>query len=730
MCGAPLDAQETGSIKGIVADSLTGERLPLVNVLISGKPIGAATDVNGFYFLSNAPAGTVKVRASLIGYRPVEQEITVRSRQLATLNFRLAPTEVSIEGVTTTAERRMRYDTDVSTQPIGAAEIEIVPAAVEADLFRTISILPGVVSTSDVTSQFYVRGGGGDQNLIVLDGMTIYNPFHALGLFSIFDADAIKEAEVLKGGFPAEWGNRLSSVISIHSKEGNKNRFSGKLSASVMSAKALLEGPAPWEGSWMVAARKSYFDGILQRFVRQPTPFDFYDVIARANIDNGEDGRISFHTLISDDRISQKSPIEPDYSWKNRAYGVSWFQVIQSRYVAEVSFSSSSFSGSLDPKQNQQMTPRLSEISDLYFNGQVTYFTDAGDSYGAGLMFRLPSYHYLFFNSAGYEREESSRSSETGLWFKYKVKQFAPFAFEAGLRSDFTALLSPLIDDAFEPRLSLSYAFSPSLSAKLSYSRVHQRTITITNEDDVVALFETWIPVPRDLPAEEADQYIIGVDGDLGFLPGLNFNIQSYYKNYKRLLDYNREKIDQYDPDFAFGTGKSYGGELFLEYKQAAVYGWISYSLGWTERRIGNLVYPPRYDRRHNLNLVAGYKLGQGWDLNLRWEYGSGLPYSQITGFYDRLGLGGIFDGPGYGTEPGTPYTVLGPKNQGRLPAYHRLDVSLSKTIPLAAHLKMILEASAINVYDRRNMFYYNRTTGERVDMLPFLPTANVRIEF
>lgn len=721
--------QERASIRGFVADSATGEKLPLVNVVIVGKSIGAATDANGFYFLGNIPAGACTIRASLVGYRLIEKEITLKPKQILNLNLTLAPTDVMMEGVTKFAERRIRYDTEISTQPIGAAEIELVPATVESDLFRTIAILPGIVTTGDVSSQFYVRGGGGDQNLIILDGMTIYNPFHALGIFSIFDSDAIKEAEILKGGFPAEWGNRLSSVINIRTKEGNKNKFAGKVSASLLSAKTMLEGPTPWNGSFMVAARKSYFDDVLQKFVRRQTPFDFYDVIARTNYEGGENMRISLHTLFSQDNITQSSQYEPNYAWKNRAVGISWLQLLENRFLTEVSLSSSSFSGELIPKENTEITPRLSEISDLYFNGNVNYFQDNGDVFGAGFMFRIPHYHYRFVNSSSFLRDDDTRGSETGIWFKYKFKQLTPFAIEVGIRSDFFALLSRYKDDAFEPRLSTSYALSPDLSLKFSYSRVHQRTISITNEDDVVSLFEVWIPVTKDKPAQEADHYIFGIDGDVQFIPGVNFNVQTYYKYFRRLLDFNREKVDASDPDFIFGNGKSYGLEFFLEHKHPVLYAWFSYSYGFTERSIGPIVYPPRYDRRHNLNFLLSYKMGAGWETNLRWEYGSGLPFSQIVGFYDRLGLEGIFDGSGYGAEQGSPYTVLGEKNKGRLPSYHRLDLSVSKSFQFD-FVKATIEANIVNAYDRQNMFYFNRITGERVDMLPFLPTANIRIEF
>lgn len=168
---------------------------------------------------------------------------------------------------------------------------------------------------------------------------------------------------------------------------------------------------------------------------------------------------------------------------------------------------------------------------------------------------------------------------------------------------------------------------------------------------------------------------------------------------------------------------------MFLEERHPRYYGMVSYTMSMTERTVGNFTYNPRYDRRHNLNLIAGYKPFDGWDVNVRWEYGSGLPFSQIIGFYDRLRFSGIFDGGGYATEPGEPYTMLGAKNGGRLPSYHRLDISVSKEFQFE-YVRLVAEASVLNVYDRKNMFYYDRSTGERIDMLPILPTVNLRVEF
>jgi hypothetical protein len=446
-------------------------------------------------------------------------------------------------------------------------------------------------------------------------------------------------------------------------------------------------------------------------------------------VSTGESGRLSIHTLLSGDVIRPGSEFDPEYTWSNAAYGMSWFQVLENKFLLETTFSFSNFIGELKPRSNAQITPRVSEVNDVYFNGSVTYFRDNGDQYGAGFMFRLPEYRYSFVNSANYRRDEVKKNSETGIWFKYKIKQFRPFSLELGVRSDIFSVLSPNSSDAFEPRLGFSWDISPQLAFKLSYARIHQRVITITNEDDVVSLFETWIPVPEDEPSQQADHYIVGIDGDIPFVPGLNFNVQAYYKDLSNLVDYNRDKVDADDPDFARADGRSYGYEVFIEERHPRYYGLLAYSLSFTERTIGDFTYYPRYDRRHSVNIIAGWKPAPGWDINVRWEYGSGLPFSQIIGFYDRLRFTGIFDGKGYIGENGEPYTMLGPKNTGRLPSYHRMDIAVSKSFEFE-FVRLVAEASVLNVYDRNNMFYYDRTTGERIDMLPILPTVNLRVEF
>jgi hypothetical protein len=555
--------------------------------------------------------------------------------------------------------------------------------------------------------------------------MTVYNPFHALGLFSIFDGDAIKAVNFFTGGFGSEYGTRLSSVLDISTRDGNRTRLSGKLSGGLLTAKALLEGPlGVWDGSWMVSVRKSHFDTILKRFLNEDVPLSFYDLIAKVNVGWGEDTRLSFQSLLSADDIRNSQITEPNFQWKNQAFGISLSQLFSDRFLAEGTFSRSFFKSSMDPQQGSTR-PQNSSLEDAYFNASITYYTDNRDEVRVGFTYSLPELSYSLVNTGGFAVNGGGNSPETSIWAKYRWLQPEWVNLEVGLRVNYISLMDEP-DYAFEPRLSVKFKIDPMVAIKGSWGRYFQRMITISNEDDAISLFETWVPIKSPLSPESADHYILGFEGDVGDY--LHYSLQGYYKYFKNLIGYNRDKIDRYDPDYVSGTGKAYGFEVYLKAASESSYGWLSYTLGSSTKTTNSYTYPPRFDRTHSLSFVGGYRLSGGWDVNVHWEFGSGLPFTKIVGFYDRLMLGGLFDGT-YVHETGEPYTIMGSKNGGRLPAYHRLDFGVSKLFYVDP-FKITLEGGVVNVYDRANIFYFNRSTGERVNMLPFMPTINLNVEF
>jgi hypothetical protein len=275
-----------------------------------------------------------------------------------------------------------------------------------------------------------------------------------------------------------------------------------------------------------------------------------------------------------------------------------------------------------------------------------------------------------------------------------------------------------------EPRISLSYAVWDDWKAKLAFGRHSQQTLTIHNEDDLISIFDYWIRVPLSMKPEQADHFVAGLDGTLLSIFGTS--IQSYYKNYRSILVYNRDKLTAADPDYVNGTGASYGLELLVRYGSPRLNLYAAYTLSRTALTLGSFTYSPRYDRRHNLNLLAKVIVTDDISLTLRWELGSGFPFTQSIGSYDRLKLGNRFPAD-YESETGEPYLVLGQKNAARLPTYHRLDASF------LYHFRVLgtggaFSISVMNVYDRKNPFYFDRNTGQRVNMIPIFPSATLQI--
>jgi hypothetical protein len=717
--------ESKGIIKGVVRDSLTGETIPFANITLEGTSYGASASVRGFYLIPEVPAGEYRVRAAAVGYEPKFQ--TVRIERNATVNaaFSLSPRPTEVEPITVTAERlKGMYEVAPAVQPISREEIQMVPVTLDPDLFRVVATFPGVVRTSDVSSQFYVRGGNGDQNLILLDGITVYNPFHGLGLFSIFDADAIKLSEFYSGGIGVEYGRRLSSVLNIVTRDGNSNRVSGKLNMGYLSGRALLEGPLP-SGSWIISGRKSFFERPLKKFLNQDVPLSFYDVIGKATLRSGSEARFAAHFFLSNDDIHQPSEFEPNYVWRNRGYGLSYEQLIADRLLVDFRLTYSRFVAQLDPQRSQQIRPQSTKVAEVNFTGNVSYYATPHEQLEAGMMWSIPSIETKLINNADIPVNFTGTVTESAIWLKYKFARWYPLYVDIGSRANFIFLLNDF-RYVLEPRIALKYQLVPEVALKTSFGRYHQQLMTISNEDDIISIFESWIPVPDRVGAEEADHYVVGAETTP--FEAVDVNVQGYYKRFRNLVTYNRDKVDRLDPDFLPGTGESYGVECFLKGGVRPLFGWISYSLGKAKRALGDFRFSPRYDRRHNLNVVAGLRLSGGWEFSAHWEFGSGLPFTKISGFYDRLLLGGIFDST-FARETGTPYTVLSGKNLGKLPDYHRLDFTASRTFTIDDY-KFSLEMSIVNVYNRKNLFYFNRFTGERVNMLPFFPTLSAKVEF
>ncbi len=722
-----LYSQNAGSLRGFVTDSTTGEPLPYCNILLKETNSGAATDQRGYFFIPSLKAGRYTLVVSYIGYRSEVYDIKIINNAMAYVNVRLLPAAVALPQLEKIGEK---YDaggnTNVSLNRIYTRELETIPAGVETDLIRSLKLLPGVNSTGDVTARYNVRGGASDQNLVLLNGIPVYSPFHALGLFSVVDPDMISVAEFYKTAFPVEYRGRLSSLLKITGKDGNKNRFAGIASGSFLSGKVLVEGPVP-DGSFMLSGRKSYSNKILGKFLNNKNvPVDFYDLSFNINYSNPEfleDSKFTFTSFVSSDNLDNPDPLQEDFSWKNQLFGITYFQwVTGSPLFYQVNLFSSYFSGEVIPNFSRTRA-KSNEINDVTVRAGFTYIFSNNDELSGGTEFATIRSGLKLENVRKAYTEISSQGTNVSFYANYKLGNIDNLMAEGGSRFNFTRFANGTAGDfSFEPRLSFTYKISPWLSLKGAWGIYQQELTTISDENAVISVFEPWIITPSYLKPAAAIHYVTGFN--ISPFDMLSFDIEGYYKLIHNLKSVNERKYFADDPDLVSGSGESYGLEVLSVFKQQPFSLNIAYSLSWAFKEIYGLKYQPRYDSRHNISVLFEYSFGSGWSASAAWYYNSGLPYTQVIGFYNKL----YFNDLGNRDFYFTPYTILASKNLGRLPDYHRLDLSVSKEFDIGS-FRFRADVSVINVYDRKNLFYYDRTTGERVNMLPFLPTASLRVE-
>lgn len=712
-------------IRGVVADSATGERIPHANITVRGTTRGASTNLSGFYLITNLPFGTYELVASAVGYRTEVRKIVVRGREPVVVNFKMSQRTVEFSEIIVESERVVEKLDAASIHVLGEQEILDVPSAGPQDVFRSLTLLPGIISTSDVSSKFYVRGGAGDQNLILLDGMRIYNPFHAFGVYSVFDPDIINSAEVFTGAFPAGYGNRLSSVVNLTTKQGNSSRLAGRAEANFLSGKLMLEGPIKGGNSWLVSGRTSLSDRGLKHFLRNPSPVSFYDAFLKATI-GSETGRNSFRGFISGDDITSPNPEEPDHSWRSHALAVSLSGLAYERIYVDGVVYSSSFKIRRDTKQSNVIFPAESRVGDDGMRVDFTIHTESSGVFMAGFQFDLPDYEFKFTTNANTQRTFQSTDTEIWLWLRHQ-QNFQILQTDFGVHMDVVSLASkgPSLQ-ALQPRASVALRLADLWRMRFSFGVYNQRVITISNEDDITSLFEAWISIPDPLRPEESHHYVLGLEGLL--TDDLSMDLQAYYKHYPSLVLYNREKYFPEDPDYINGKGKAYGAELLARFGSSLLDVYASYSIGWTQVTTGGFTYAPRYDRRHSVNTLGVLHPLANLDVAIRWEFGSGYPFTQTIGYYDRLLLSGLGSGPWYG-ETGLPYSILGEKNAARLPDYYRLDASVTYHFTFEP-LRGSIGLNLANFTNRKNILFYDRKTGQKVYMLDFFPSATLRIEY
>jgi hypothetical protein len=726
-------AQSEGvDIRGIVADSTNGERLPGVNVVVEGTGRGWVTNVNGFYLIAAVPRGRHTVTASAVGYWRKTLTVDIAGTEPITLSIILVPRVIESSEITIEGEREgEESQRNASIHVVTPHDIQQVPSAAQADLFRSMELLPGIASTSDVNSKFYVRGGAADQNLVLLDGMKLFNPFHAYGSFGVLDPQIIKSAEIYTGAFPANYGNRLSSVVNVTTRDGNRSSFAGDAGINFLSANVGLEGPIKGDNSWLVSGRKSLFDRTLEKIVPSAAPTSFYDLFFKGTIGNST-GRVGIRGFINNDEIKPGDPTQPGHAWRSAAFAGVISGLITDRIYMDLTLNLSTSEIIRSATVSSPVPAASSRISEWNFRGEFDVYPENQDHFAVGFESAFPNIRNVLPTRAGTERPYDDNEGELWLWFRY-IASLGPLGVDAGIHTELNTISDAVLGNRFvplrqilQPRLTVSYNVTGNWVAKAAYGVFTQNIITINNEDDLISLFDAWVYLPDKLRPEEADHYVLGIEGNI--TPQLSARIQGYLKDYRSIALYNPDKIFPEDPDYISGTGSSSGIETLLRYSLPLTDIYASYVLSRARVSSTGITYAPRYDQTHAVKAMAVLHLLENIDITVRWEYGSGYPYTQNAGYYSRLSLADLDKDPFPGGT-GDPMRVLGAKNAARLPAYRRLDAGFACRFTLRS-MHGSVGVNILNIQDAQNILYYDRVTGKTDYMMPFFPSAFITAEF
>jgi hypothetical protein len=731
---------QSGNIRGFVYDKESGEPIIFCNVFLEGTTIGAATDINGMYNISKVQPGDYTLTVTYLGYDTTKVEIKLSPRQLLSQNLLIGESSIKLNEVKISAAREeMKTEVKAAAIKISKQDLEMMPTiGGEPDLAQYMQVVPGVVFTGDQGGQLYIRGGSPIQNKVLLDGMIIYSPFHSIGLFSVFDTDIIRNTDVYTGGFNAEYGGRISSIMDIKTIDGNKKNIGGKLTANTFGTKLFLEGPigSKENTSFIFSGKTSYLDKSSELFYKYPIlsfdekglPYSYTDLYGKISSKGKNGSKISVFGFNFADNVNYEGISELD--WDSKGVGSEFILIPSGNPVLiEGNFAWSAYNISLE----EPLRIRQSGIQGFNMGFDFTYFQPRGKlKYGFDI--HGFSTNFLTYNSVNSKIEQNENTSEFSAFINYQFNS-TRWIIEPGFRlQKYTVGISP------EPRLGFKFIISDRMRLKMSSGYYSQNILSTTSDRDVINLFTGIISSPEEIPNQKdgnpykqkfqkARHLITGIEYDVN--NKIDFQIEGYIKDFTQLTNVNRDMTSNNDDEFIIESGVAKGFDALAKFKSKKLYVWAVYSLGFVTRNDGNNTYYPHFDRRHNINLVTSYKFGnkEAWKADFRWNLGSGFPFTQTQGFYENLTFSdGInTDYTSVNGELGIEYADL---NLGRLPYYHRLDASISKKTKISKNMNLDVTVSVTNAYNRENIFYFNRIKYERVNQLPIMPSLGASLTF
>lgn len=748
-------------------DAKSGENLIGANIWHPASRTGTMANQFGFYSYT-VPTDTATIQVSYVGYKTKSLKLSLSADKA--INFELVLgdelSEVVVKGSRPNVEL-----TKMSSITIKAQEIKNIPALLgEVDVLKAIQLMPGVQSGSEGSSGIYVRGGGPDQNLILLDGVPVYNASHLFGFFSVFNADAINSVEVIKGGFPARYGGRLSSVIDINMKDGNMQQWQADGGVGIIASRLSVEGPIVKDkASIILSARRTYIDILARPIIRAASDSDvdlgyfFYDFNGKANYIISEKDRIYVSAYTGTDRFYAKDSFGSDSRgnsyyedesgifWGNVTTAVRWNHLINNKLFLNTTATYSkygfnlfneSYSRDVSPDttvENSFFARYNSGIQDYGLRFDFDYFLNNKHSLKFGAQ-----YIYHIFQPEAFNLEASFDTdadlpvtkpiygNEYMLFIEDEYSHNSKLKFNIGINNS-AFYVNEKLYYSFQPRLSGRYLINPTLSVKGSYAQMAQFLHLLTNSG-IGLPTDLWVPATENIKPQLSRQVALGIHKSLK-KDLYEASFETYYKEMDNLVEYREganflNLSENWESKVATGRGWSYGGEFFVRKNSGKFNGWIGYTLSWNNRQFDELnfgrIFPYKYDRRHDVSVVMNYQISEGFELSGTWVYGTGNAITLPVATFPSLdnsqqdNFGQFNDVYQYSD-----------RNDYRMPAYHRADIGLSW------HKKKkwgerTWNISVYNLYNRQNPFAITTTTRddgsqgfEQLALFQFIPSLS-----
>ena len=758
-------AQSHFTISGEIKDAKSGEALIGATVYPTEAPTkGAATNAYGFFSLT-LPKGTYNLVVQFVGFEKTSIAVTLNQNQR--LSIELKENVVSLQEVVVSAEKQNINvtSTQMGSNKINIGEIKNIPVLFgEKDVLKTIQLLPGVKSAGEGNSGFYVRGGGTDQNLILLDEAPVYNPSHVMGFFSVFNSDALKDVNLIKGGMPAEYGGRLSSVLDVKMNEGNNKEYHVNGGLGLIASHLTVEGPIQKEkSSFMISGRRTYADLFLKassNAALKNTSIYFYDLNLKTNFRLGEKDKLYLSGYFGRDDINLLRFSNSFQSmWGNTTGTLRWNHLFSDKLFLNTSLIYSDFTYNMQLGSDSTQVNVQSSIRDYNFKQEWQYYANSQHTIKFGYN---SIYHSFIPGSVTGNATISLQNSEVPKRYAlenaaYLLDEYAAtdnIKINAGLRISNFNLLGPttiygfnedgnITDTAtygqnkliktywgIEPRLSANFIINETSSVKASYARTQQYVHLLSNATSYQST-DLWIPSSSVVKPQIADQY------SLGFYKNLKNNlyeisVEVYYKNMQNQIEYKNGAQfvlnKAAEADLVFGKGTSYGVELYAKKRYGRLNGWVSYTLSFTDRTFNDInfgqPFPAKQDRRHEVSIVAIYQLTPKWTLSGTWVYYTGNAVTFPSGKYlvDNRIISFYTERNGY-----------------RMPDYHRLDLAATWVSKKTKKFESAWSLSVYNAYNRYNAYSISfrqsetnpdQTEAVKLSLFPIIPSVTYTFKF